>query len=141
MIRNFFWLGIFGDVTRFSQSCDISQMMVNRGSVKVAPVRLMPLLGIPFEKAAIDLIGPLSPHTDKYHRWVLMLVDCTIRYPEAIPLSSKSTVVVAEAFLSISTRVGFHREILTDNGPQLASGVMKEVARLMYIYSKYLTEL
>ena len=52
---NFFCPGMFGDVTRLRQSCDICQRAVNKGSVKVGPVQLMPLVGIPVEKIAIDL--------------------------------------------------------------------------------------
>ena len=63
--------------------------------MNVTPVQMIPLVGIPFEKIAIDLIGPLSPPTDKHHRWVLTLVDCATRYPEAIPLPSTTTEVVA----------------------------------------------
>ena len=72
--------------------------------MKVAPVQQMRLVGIPFEKVAVDLIGPLSPPTDKHHR-VLTLVNCATRYLEVIPLSSTTTDVVAEALLSIFTRV------------------------------------
>ena len=52
ILRNFFWPGIFGDVTRFCKSCDICQRTVNRGSVKVAPIQQIPLMGIPFEKGS-----------------------------------------------------------------------------------------
>ena len=40
ILRNFFWPGIFGDVTRFCQSCDICQRTVNRGS-EGCPPRLL----------------------------------------------------------------------------------------------------
>ena len=49
-------------------------------------------------------------------------------------MSSTTTKVDAEALLSIFTRVGFPRDILNDNGLQFLSGVMKEVAQLMYIH-------
>ena len=76
ILRNFFWPGIFGHVTRLCQSCEICEWTVNRGSVKVAPVPLMPVVDIPF-----DLIDRLSPPTDKHQRRVLALIDCATRYP------------------------------------------------------------
>ena len=58
-----------------------------------------------------------------------------LRYeiPEAIPLASTTTEAVAEALLSIFARVGVPVEVLSDNGPQFVSNLMKEVSRLMSI--------
>ena len=90
----------------------------------------MPLVHTPFEKVAIDLIGPLSPPTSKGNRWILTLVDFATRYPEAVALAKTDTESIAEALLGIFSRVGLPTEILSDNGPQFVSSVMKEVARL-----------
>ena len=58
----------------------------------------MPLVDVPFHKVAIGLIGPLSPVTDIKHRWVLTMVDCATRYPEAIALTSTTTEEISDAF-------------------------------------------
>ena len=39
------------------------------------------------------------------------------------------TETIAKTLLGIFSRVGFPKEILSDNGPQFVSSVMKEVAR------------
>ena len=91
---------------------------MSEGSVRRVPVQITPLVEVPFHKVAIDIIGPLAPPTDRKHRWILTLVDCATRYPEAIPLSSTTTEAVAEALLSIFARVGVPAEVLSDNGPQ-----------------------
>ena len=127
---NFFWPGVFGDIRRYCQSCDVCQRTVGKGTVQRAPVQPMPLVHTPFEKVAIDLIGPLSPPTSKGNRWILTLVDFATRYPEAVALAKTDTESIAEALLGIFSRVGFPTEILSDNGPQFVSSVMKEVARL-----------
>ena len=131
--REFFWPGIFSEVTRYCQSCDICQRTIDRGGVRKVPLQCPPVVEVPFQKVAIDLIGPLAPPSERKHRWILTLVDCATRYPEAIPLVSTTTEAVAEALLSIFTRVGFPLEVLSDNGPQFVSDLMKEVARLMSI--------
>ena len=43
----------------------ICHRTVNRGSVKLAQVQLMPMIDIPFYVVAIYLIGTLSPITDR----------------------------------------------------------------------------
>ena len=66
-------------------------------------------------------MGPLSPVTDRGNRYILTLVDFSTRYPEAIALRSIDTAVVAEALLSIFSRVGFPSQVLCDNGSMFTS--------------------
>ena len=63
----------------------------------------------------------------------MTLVDYATRYPEAVPLRQIDTATVAEALLSIYSRLGFPQEMLTDRGAQFTSDVMKEVSRLLSI--------
>ena len=59
------------------------------------------------------------------------IVDFATRYPEAVPLKTTTTEVVAEALVDMFPRVGIPREILTDCGTQFTSELMKEVSRLL----------
>ena len=77
------------------------------------------------------MIGPLKPVTYNKNRYILTLVDYATRYPEAVPLASIDTETVAEALVSIFSRVGIPNEVLTDMGTQYTSAVMKEVSRLL----------
>ena len=43
----------------------------------------MPLIEVPFPQVAVDLIGPITPASDRGHRYVLVVVDYATRYPEA----------------------------------------------------------
>jgi len=64
---------------------------------------------------------------------MLTVVDFATRYPEAVALRSISTTVVAEALVSIFARVGIPDEVLSDQGTQFISKLMKEVGRLLSI--------
>ena len=55
---NFLWPGILQLIQRFCVSCDICQRTVQKGSVSRAPLHSIPVVGIPFEKVAIDITGP-----------------------------------------------------------------------------------
>ena len=93
----------------------------------------MPVIDVPFDRVAIDLVGPLHPCSDRGHRYILVLVDYATRYPEATPLKSIEAERVAEELVVMFTRLGFPREVLTDMGSQFTSKVMKEVSRLLSI--------
>ena len=133
ILTNFYWLGILGDIRRYCQSCDICQRTVDKGSVRKSPVQSVSWVHIPFDKVAIDLIGPLHPVTNRGKRYILTVVDYATRYPEAVPLEKIDTESIAEALIGIFSRVGFPREILSDNGSQFVSQVMKEVTRLISV--------
>ena len=77
----------------------------------------MPRIDVPFRRVATDLIGPLKPVTYNKNRYILTLVDYASRYPEAVPLASIDTETVAEALVSIFSRVGIPNEALMERQP------------------------
>lgn len=91
----------------------------------------MPIITTPFKQVAVDLVGPLDPRTTKGNKYILTLVDYATRYPEAVPLPGIETERVAEALVDIFSRVGIPRELLSDQGSQFTSDLMKEVSRLL----------
>ena len=130
---NFFWPGVQADVIRFCRSCDICQRTTPKGRISKIPLGQMPLIDTPFQRVAIDIVGPIQPISENGNRYILTLVDYATRYPEAVPLRSIETTRVAEAMVNIFTRVGIPKEILTDQGSQFTSDLMKEISRLLSI--------
>ena len=93
------------DVTRYCQSCDICQRAVRKSRCGKTPLVGMPVIGETFDRVATDLVGPL-PMSGRKHRWILTLVDCATRYPEAIPMKGIDTIECAEALVNMFCRVG-----------------------------------
>ena len=133
VLSNFAWPGVASDVTRHCRSCDICQRTLHKGRVAKAPLQKMPIIGIPFQRVGIDLIGPITPASSSGCRFVLTVVDYATRYPEAVALKGISTQEVAEALCKIFSRVGVPSQIVSDQGTQFVSDVMKEVYRLLSI--------
>jgi len=131
LIAHFYWPGVHGDVVRYCRSCDICQRTVAKGRVAKVPLGKMPLIGEPFQRVAVDLIGPIEPMTDRKNRYILTMVDYATRYPEAVALSRIDAETVAEALVTMFTRVGVPEEVLSDQGTQFMSAVMQEVSRLL----------
>ena len=128
---NFHWPGVVADVTRFCRSCDICQKTAPKGCACKLPLGEMPLMEEPFKRVAVDLVGPISPVSEKGNRYILTVVDFATRYPEAVTLHKIETERVAEALLEVFSRVGFPKEMLSDRGTQFTSDMMKEVSRLV----------
>lgn len=136
---SFYWPGISSDVTRFCRSCDMCQRMIPKGKVTKVPLGRMPIIDTPFQRIAVDLVGPLAPISGRGNRYILTVVDYATRYPEAVALAKIDTETVAEALLEVFCRVGFPKEILSDRGTQFTSDLMKEVSRLVRIKQLFTT--
>jgi transposase InsO family protein len=62
-----------------------------------------------------------------------VVCDYATRYPEAVALKSKEAVHVAEQLWKIFSRVGVSQEILTDQGPNFTSQLLKEMQRMIQV--------
>ena len=76
----------------------------------------MPIVSKPFEQVGMDLIGPINPESQEGHRYILTIIDYGTRYPEAVPLKSATSESVSNAMLSVFSRVGLPKKIITDQG-------------------------
>ena len=135
VLSNFYWPKVNEDVTRYCRSCGICQKTIKKGSVIKAPLGKMPKIDVPFKRVAMDLIGPLSPMSERKHKYILTVVDVASRYPEACPLKDIDTVAIAEALFEIYSRMGVPQEVLSDQGGQFNSDLMKEISRLLSIHA------
>ena len=131
VMKSFWWPGMSNDVNLFCHSCHICQRTVSKSRIPKMPLRKMPIIDTPFKRVAVDLVIEIFPASSRGHRCILTVVDYATRYPEAIPLKNISTITVAEALVSIFSRVGIPQEILSDQGTQFTSNLMKEVGQLL----------
>ncbi|XP_069985589.1 uncharacterized protein [Penaeus vannamei] len=139
VFETFFWPGAGADIKRYCKSCHICQKVSPKGRVKRVPMKTVPVIQEPISRVAIDIVGPLSPSSDRGHRYILTLIDCATRYPEAIPLKNIDTITIAESLVVIFSRVGIPREVLSDRGTQFRSDLMSEIHRLLSINALYTT--
>uniref|UniRef100_A0A1X7TES2 Integrase catalytic domain-containing protein n=1 Tax=Amphimedon queenslandica TaxID=400682 RepID=A0A1X7TES2_AMPQE len=88
----------------------------------------------PFRRIAMDIVGPL-PRCRKGNRYILVVCDYATRFPEAIPMKNIYAETVAEELMEIFAKYGIPQEILTDQGSNFMSQLLKEMYRLHIIRS------
>lgn len=132
IMRHFFWPGIFDDTKKYCRSCPKCQKGTSKTKVSKVPLVRIPRIDEPFQRIAMDMVGPL-PRTKRGNQYVLVICDYATRYPEAIPLRSQEAEVVAEAMVEVFSRVGVPKEILSDQGTNFMSSLMSELCRLLSI--------
>ena len=96
-----------------------------KGRVRRANLIPVPPITEPFQRIAIDIVGPLN-RTKRGNRYILTVIDYGTKFPEAIPLKYIDSENVAEALVGIFARVGVPKEIISDQGTNFTSSVMKE---------------
>lgn len=135
----FFWPAMGAEIDRSCRSCDICQRTSDRGRLRPVPLKPLPVISEPFSRVAVDIVGPIHPPAKDGSRFILTLIDFATRWPEAAPLKNIEAVTVAEALLQMFTRLGIPREVLSDNGSQFTSDMMRETYRLMSVQPLFTT--
>lgn len=85
-----------------------------------------PVISEPFAKISMDIVGPLS-RTKAGNKFILTIVDDATRFPEAYALKSCDAENVANALMDMFSRVGVPRTILTDQGTNFTSQLLKQL--------------
>jgi len=93
---------------------------VKGGKPKPAPLFPLPLISEPFEKVAIDIVGPL-PTTAAGNCFILTVIDLG----SFIALPSHTAADVATALCQVFSRFGFASVILSDQSSDFTSQLMQ----------------
>ena len=131
ILQRYYWPGVFKDVAKYYKSYEICQRSRGRKPVRVGMIPL-PLRMHPFERKAIDLVGPL-PRSRRGNRYILTIVDYATRYPEAIALPSTEAERIAKELIKVLLHVGIPEEILTDQGANFMSTLLQEMYLLLHV--------
>ncbi|GFO05646.1 scan domain-containing protein 3 [Plakobranchus ocellatus] len=125
----FSWPGLSTDTLSFVRSCHICQVKAPIGRDKPAPFQTMPIIFEPFSRVVIDLVGPLPVSSNRYE-YILTVVDVATRFADAVPLRSITAKNVGENLFSIFTRLGFPKQVQSDQGTQFMSQLFRELSIL-----------
>ena len=106
--------------------CKLTQPKAGPGTELVP----MPLVDRPFDQIAMDIMGPLTK-SEGGHQYILIIIDYATWYPEPIPLQSTTAKVLAKELLGVFSRVGFPREVLTEQGSDFMSSTFKQMWELL----------
>lgn len=86
----------------------------------------MPVVMVPFERIGIDIVGPLTPSTHR-HKYILMVIDYTSHYPQAMPLQNMRADTVAQELAGLFTWVGFPKQVVTEQRMAFMSETLKSM--------------
>ncbi len=110
VLGRFFWPKVYQDIKEHRRGCPECQYAAKHRKHR-APLMPLPVISTPFQRVAIDIVGPM-PKTRRGHLYLLTFMDYATRYPEAIPLRSVTSKDVAEALTSTFARLVSYSQIM-----------------------------
>lgn len=132
MTTCFYWPQQFTDTVQFYKSCPQCQLTAPGKKGDRAPLIPMPVTDTPFSRIAMDIVGPLE-RSSAGHRYILVVCDYATRYPEAFPLRKIKACQIANCLIQMFLRVGIPKEIITDQGSNFTSNLLREIYKLLGI--------
>lgn len=94
----------------------------------------LPVVGTPFERIEMDLVSPLEKSAARFQH-ILVILDNTTWYPEAIPLCSTKATALAPELMKVFIQMIIPQEIITDQGTNFMYQFMRELYSLGKIKS------
>ena len=129
---NHSWSGMRQDVEKYISRCEKCQKNKLTRRTK-APMVITDTPTEPFEKCALDIVGPL-PETSRRNKYILTFQDLLTKFSKAIPLENQEANTVAKEFVTrIICDYGIPQRVLTDQGTNFLSQVFKNVCKLLKI--------
>jgi len=127
-----YWVGWTRDVRDFCRRCDACAKY-HHGTVKKQGELQNMCVGAPWERVAIDVMGP-HPQSSKGNKFMVTVLDHFTKYAFAFPVRSHDAVTVAKHLVERKFLVyGVPVQLLSDRGAEFEGSLMTEVCRLLEI--------
>lgn len=131
--QSFFWPNMKTQVQSYIQNCvDCQRKKLVRAKTK-QPMVLTDTPGTAFDKICIDMTGP-HPRTPDGNIYILTIQDLLTKYSLAIPLPKTTSYHIADALMKKFICIfATPKIILTDQGSNFTSALMKNLAKMLRI--------
>ncbi|KAM0735324.1 Transposon Ty3-I Gag-Pol polyprotein [Formica fusca] len=126
------WSRLTKYVENYIAKCEFCQKNKLKRKSK-APLVITDIASRPFEKCALDIVGPLTV-TNNENKYVLTFQDNLTKFSKAVPLPNQEAATVAKEFVvKIIFEHGIPDKVLTDQGTNFLSDMFKNMCKLLKI--------
>jgi len=124
----YYWPTLFRDSHEYVRKCQSYQ--TTSGRQRKAAFPLQPVnIEQPFEQWGLDIIGEITSHSSKQHRYILTATDYFTKWVGAIHLKKTNSEAIIEfIYQFIITRVGVSNILIFDNASYFSGNSVFEFA-------------
>uniref|UniRef100_A0A3B3CC70 Gypsy retrotransposon integrase-like protein 1 n=1 Tax=Oryzias melastigma TaxID=30732 RepID=A0A3B3CC70_ORYME len=116
----YWWPGMDDQVTQHVKGCQLCQSCDKTALPAAAPLVPVPFPSLPWEKVAIDVVGPFETAVWDC-RYAITMVDYHSKWPEVGFAASVTSETVISFLSSVFSRFGNPQTVVSDNGSQFTS--------------------
>lgn len=130
--ENYKWNRMKEDIKLYIRNCSSCQINKSENKRIKAPMQITTTSERPFQRLAIDVVGPLTL-TENGNKYIVTFQDDLTKYSYAKSSPNHEARTLANIFVDFISIFGIPEAILTDNGPDFTSNLIKEVNKLFKI--------
>ena len=123
------WAGMKKDVKTFISHCATCQK-VRLGQASVVAASKSIAVQEPFERIAVDTVGPLPMDNDGM-KYIIVVMDSFSRFVELFAMPDCTSQSAAIALLNVFGRFGAPKQIVSDNGTQFINGLIDDFLSML----------
>lgn len=129
---NYKWPKMKDDIKEYINKCHSCQLNKSSAQNAKAPMQIATTSERPFQRISIDIVGPL-PITETGNRFAVTMQDDLTKYSFARPCPNHESKTIANILIEFITIFGIPESILSDNGTDFTSNLIKEVNNIFKI--------
>lgn len=130
--ENYKWPNMKGDIKYFLKLCQSCQRNKHENKAARAPMEITTTSERPFQRLALDVVGPLDL-TENGNKFIITMQDDLTKYSYAVPVPNHEAKTIANELVKFITIFGIPESILSDQGTDFTSNTIKEVNKLFKI--------
>lgn len=137
--KRFYWPRLSTDVKIWCQRCDLCAAKKQKRTLP-APM-VIGAVGAPFEKLAVDILGPL-PKSDWGNRYILVVADYFTKWVECFATPNQEAGTVADVLVrEVVSRFGAPYQLHSDQGRNFEARLFQEMCKILGIHKTRTTPL
>lgn len=131
--EQFYWKGMRGDIEDYVKKCRQCQENKALRKLNRAPMEITTTSNAPFQRVALDIVGPLPESGTAKLKYILTLQDDLTKYSVAYPLRSTTAEETSDCLIHFISLFGIPKSILTDQGTNFTSELFKNTCQFLKI--------
>ena len=128
----YFWYGLRRDVENWVRNCNICGASKGPAKKPKAPLKLYSV-GVPMERLAIDVTGPL-PTSNNGNKYIVVIADYFTKWTQAFAIKDQEASTIAKVLVDeVITLFGVPKQLHSDKGSNFESRLFVETSKLLGI--------
>lgn len=131
--EKYYWKGMRRIIEDYVKSCKLCQENKALRKTHRAPMQITTTSNAPFQRLAMDIVGPLPESGLAKLKYILTLQDDLTKFSLAYPIRSTTAEETSECLLHFISMFGIPKTILTDQGTNFTSELFKKTCEHLKI--------